>query len=94
MPRLCEFDPGICLTTEEKARKNLNQGKQKKMMGFNSGFKGLSRVSMSASSVRRNAILLDIFEHTDVQTDGCGLHTTRFILPHKERLNNKHKLWI
>ena len=23
MPRLCELDPGICLTTEEKARKNL-----------------------------------------------------------------------
>ena len=25
--RLCEFYPGICLTTEEKARKNLSQGK-------------------------------------------------------------------
>jgi hypothetical protein len=23
MPRLCELYPGICLTTEEKARKNL-----------------------------------------------------------------------
>jgi len=22
--RLCEFYPGICLTTEQKARKNLN----------------------------------------------------------------------
>ena len=28
MPRLCEFYPGICLTTEEKARKNLSQGKK------------------------------------------------------------------
>ena len=28
MPRLCEFYPGICLTTEEKSRKNLNQGKK------------------------------------------------------------------
>jgi hypothetical protein len=26
VPRLCEFFPGICLTTEEKARKNLSQG--------------------------------------------------------------------
>jgi len=26
MPHLCEFYPGICLTTEEKARKNLSQG--------------------------------------------------------------------
>jgi len=24
--RLCELYPGICLTTEEKARKNLSQG--------------------------------------------------------------------
>ena len=26
--RLCEFYPGICLTTEEKAWKNLSQGKK------------------------------------------------------------------
>ena len=25
----CEFNPGICLTTEEKARKNLSQGSQR-----------------------------------------------------------------
>jgi len=28
VPRLCEFYPGICLTTEEKARKTLSQGKK------------------------------------------------------------------
>jgi hypothetical protein len=28
VPRLCELYPGICLTTEQKARKNLNQGKK------------------------------------------------------------------
>jgi hypothetical protein len=28
VPSLCEFYPGICLTTEEKARKNLSQGKK------------------------------------------------------------------
>jgi len=26
VPRLCRFWPGICLTTEEKERKNLSQG--------------------------------------------------------------------
>jgi hypothetical protein len=26
VPRLCELYPGICLTTEEKARKTLSQG--------------------------------------------------------------------
>ena len=28
VPRLCEFYPCICLTTEEKARKTLSQGKK------------------------------------------------------------------
>jgi len=28
VPRLGEFYPGICLTTEEKARKNLSQGRK------------------------------------------------------------------
>jgi hypothetical protein len=28
VPCLCEFYPGICLATEEKARKNLSQGKK------------------------------------------------------------------
>jgi hypothetical protein len=28
VPRLCGFYPGICLTTEEKSRKNLSQGKK------------------------------------------------------------------
>ena len=27
VPRLCEFYPGVCLKTEEKARKNLSQNK-------------------------------------------------------------------
>ena len=29
VPRLCKFYPGICLTTEEKARKNLSQGSRR-----------------------------------------------------------------
>jgi hypothetical protein len=28
VPRLCEFYPGICLATEEKARKNLSEGRK------------------------------------------------------------------
>jgi len=36
--RLCEFYPGICLTTEEKALKNLSQGKK----NFSQGKKNLS----------------------------------------------------
>jgi len=29
VPRLCELYPGICLTTEEKARINLSQGSRR-----------------------------------------------------------------
>ena len=29
MPHLCELYPGICLTIEEKTRKNLSQGSQR-----------------------------------------------------------------
>ena len=29
VPLLCGFYPGICLTTEEKARKNLSQGSRR-----------------------------------------------------------------
>ena len=33
MPPLCELYPGICLTAEEKARKNLSQGKRRVPVG-------------------------------------------------------------
>jgi len=33
VPRSCEFYPGICITTDEKARKNLSQGKGRVPVG-------------------------------------------------------------
>ena len=33
VPRLCEVYPGICLTTEEKARENLSRGSRKMPVG-------------------------------------------------------------
>ena len=33
MPCLCELYPGICLTTEEKAQKNLSRGSQRMPAG-------------------------------------------------------------
>jgi len=35
VPLLCGFYPGICLTTEEKARKNLSQGSRRVPAGTN-----------------------------------------------------------
>ena len=34
VPCLCELYPGICLTTEEKARKNLSQGSRRVPVGM------------------------------------------------------------
>jgi len=45
VPRLCEFYPGICLTTEEKARKNLSPGKK----NLSPGKKNLNRVKKNLS---------------------------------------------
>ena len=33
VPRLCEYYPGICLTTEEKARENFSQGSRRVPVG-------------------------------------------------------------
>jgi len=33
VPHLCELYPGICLTTEEKARKNLSRGSRRVAVG-------------------------------------------------------------
>ena len=50
VPRLCEFYPGICLTTEEKARKNLSQGKK----NLSQVKKNLSQVKKNLSQVKKN----------------------------------------
>jgi len=34
MPRLCKLYPGICLTAEEKAHKNLSQDSQRVPVGM------------------------------------------------------------
>jgi len=46
VPRLYEFYPVICLTTEEKGRKNLSQGK-----------KNLSQVNKNLSQCTNECIL-------------------------------------
>ena len=45
MSRLCEFYPGICLTTEEKAQINLSQDKR----NFSQDKKNLSEVKKNLS---------------------------------------------
>jgi len=45
VPRLCELYPGICLTSEEKARKNLSQGRT------NSELKGILQRADTATTI-------------------------------------------
>ena len=47
VPRLCEFYPGICLTIEEKARKNLSQGKKNLSQGKKNLSQGKKHLSQS-----------------------------------------------
>jgi hypothetical protein len=54
---LCEFYLGICLTTEEKARKNLSQGKKNLSQGkknLSQGKKNLSQGKKNLSQVKKN----------------------------------------
>jgi len=50
VPCLCEFYSGICLTTEEKARKNLSQGQENPSQVKNN----LSQVKNNLSQVKNN----------------------------------------
>ena len=58
VPRLYEFYPGICLTTEEKARKNLSQGK-----------KNLSQVKKNLSQDKKN--LSQVKKNLNSQRNDC-----------------------
>ena len=50
MPHLCEVYPDICLTAEEKARKNLSQAKR----NVSQIKKNLSQVKKNLSQVKKN----------------------------------------
>jgi len=47
VPHLCELYPGICLTTEEKAQKNLSQGSQRVPVG-------MMKTEYTEQSIRNN----------------------------------------
>jgi hypothetical protein len=59
--RLCEFYPDICLTTEEKARKNLSQGK-----------KNLSQFKKNLSALKHKMFEDKLIEMMALQHTGVG----------------------
>jgi len=64
VPCLCEFFPGICLTTEEKARKNLSQGK-----------KNLSQVKKNLSQSTVYILPKHPHKHTHYKNPHIHTHT-------------------
>ena len=62
MPRLCEFNLGICLTTEEKARKNPSQGSRRMSQGSRKVSQGSRRKGnhLHTSSIRESSNNTDL----------------------------------
>ena len=61
VPHLCKFYPGICLTTEEKAQKNLSQDKKNLRQGkknLSQGKKNLSQGKKNLSQGKKNLHLI------------------------------------
>ena len=61
MPRLCELYPGICLTTEEKARKNLSQGSRRVPVGTIQTKRYATKYTARVQSVRQTQRNFAIF---------------------------------
>jgi adenine specific DNA methylase Mod len=59
--RLCEFYPGICLTTEEKARKNLSQGTKNLSQGKKNFSQGKENLSQGKKNLSQGNFLKILF---------------------------------
>jgi len=57
VPRLCVLYPGICVTTEEKARKNFSQGRRRMSVG-----------TMKTFIENRAYITIRIYKHNNKNT--------------------------
>jgi len=64
VPRLCEFYPAICLTTEKKAWKNLSQGKK----NLSQVKKNLSQSTVHILPPQKTRTHTDTHTHTRVHT--------------------------
>jgi hypothetical protein len=65
VPRLCGFYPGICLTNEEKARKNLSQGSHMSLSPF------VSFVTYLLTSPRTYLLYLNGMQYREMESSMC-----------------------
>jgi hypothetical protein len=80
VPHLCEFYPGICLTTEEKARKNVSQGK-----------KNISQVKKNLSQVKKNLSQSTVYILPKTPTDYKTLTNTHITKPTHTHTTKQYK---
>ena len=80
VPRLCEFYPGICLTTEEKARKNLSQRK-----------KNLSQRKKNLSQVKKNLSHSTVYILPKTPSDYKALTNTHITKPTHTHTTKQYK---
>jgi len=82
VPRLCEFYPGIYLTSEEKARKNLSQGK-----------KNLSQSTVYMLPKHPN-ITKPKHTHTHPHDIKPTIHTPTHIHKHPQTYTHTHTIYV
>jgi len=80
VPRLCEFYSGICLTTEEKARKNLSLNKKNSVRVRKTSFR------VQHIYYRKTNTLQDLHTYTRPHT-----HTHTHTYTHAHTHTNTHK---
>ena len=64
MPRLCEFYPGICFTTEEKARRNLSEVSRKVLVYISRVEQEITRVQTATGLTSGGNSTVHIYTQT------------------------------
>ena len=95
VPRLCELYPGICLTTEEKARKNLSQGSRRVAAGTMKTVVFIIRETISKCIFCTECFGRMRWEgHVARMGEGRGLHTVLVGKPEGKRpLGRPRRRW-
>jgi hypothetical protein len=90
----CEFYPGICLKTEEKARKNLSQGKKNRSQGRETSVwvLQLSVTEETCSSKTRVNLESLRLVRKSIKTFSNYHNVIKNIRPHKWRVGVKNTL--
>ena len=74
VPRFCELYPGICLTTEEKARKNLSQDSRRVPVGT-------MKTAITAVTPCRHGVIAPHI--LNLKADGVAISASFWVFTHR-----------